>query len=361
LAAKRYGGRLVTFSAPSGSNPQQPDGIAARLLVIKEEMMRLRFATLLACASVLGVGMPGLAGQERAPYSAIVVFGTSLSDAGNAFALRGGTNTPPNYQLDPLLIPGAPYARGGHHFSNGATWVEQLARSLRLAGSVRPAFGSDSPQATNYAVGAARAYDDGQNFNLSNQVQAFLSDHPGGAPSDALYVIEMGGNDIRDAIVAYQTGGPAAAQTVLQNAIASIANHILLLHQAGARQFLVWLPPNVGLTPAIRRLDQMSPGAAQLAAGLSQAFNANLSTVLTQLSGLPGISIARFDASALLNGIVADPAGYGLTNTDQACVVPYDEPFFCQAPDEYLFWDGIHPTRAAHTIVAQAVAFVLGW
>jgi outer membrane lipase/esterase len=41
-------------------------------------------------------------------------------------------------------------------------------------------------------------------------------------------------------------------------------------------------------------------------------------------------------------------------------VKPSDEPFFCQAPDEYLFWDGIHPTRAAHTIVAQAAASVLG-
>ena len=123
--------------------------------------MRLRFATLLACTVALSLGTAGLFGQERAPYSAIVVFGTSLSDSGNAFALRGGTNTPPDYLLDPLLIPSAPYARGGHHFSNGATWVEQFARSLRLAGTVRPAFAADSLKATNYAVGAARAYDDG--------------------------------------------------------------------------------------------------------------------------------------------------------------------------------------------------------
>jgi outer membrane lipase/esterase len=308
----------------------------------------------------LNLGTAGLSGQERAPYSAIVVFGTSLSDSGNAFALRGGTNTPPNYLLDPLLVPGAPYARGGHHFSNGATWVEQFARSLRLAGSVRPAFGSDSLKATNYAVGAARAYDDGRNFNLSNQVQAFLADHGGGVPTDALYVVEMGSNDIRDGIVAYQTGGPAAAQAILQKAIASIANNIQVLYQAGAREFLVWLPPNLALTPALRMLDQVSPGAAQLATGLSQMFKAGLSGVLTQLSGLPSISIARLDAYKLLNDIVADPQAYGLTNARQACVMPSDEPFFCQAPDEYLFWDGIHPTRAAHTIVAQAAASVLG-
>ena len=132
------------------------------------------------------------------------------------------------------------------------------------------------------------------------------------------------------------------------------------MYQAGARHFLVWLPPNLALTPAIRMLDQMSPGAAQLATGLSQLFNAGLGGVLTQLERLPGISIARFDASTLLSDIVANPQSYGLTNARDVCVMPADEPFFCQAPDEYLFWDGIHPTRAAHTIVAQAVASVLG-
>ena len=124
--------------------------------------MKLRTSAVLACAvSVVFATSAGFA-QERKPYSALVLFGTSLSDSGNAFALRGGTNPPPHYLLDPLPVPGVPYARGGHHFSNGATWVEQWARSLGLAGSVRPAFASRSKKATNYAVGAARAYDDGQ-------------------------------------------------------------------------------------------------------------------------------------------------------------------------------------------------------
>jgi phospholipase/lecithinase/hemolysin len=302
--------------------------------------------------------MPAFA-QEGDTYSGMVVFGTSLSDSGNAFALRGGTNTPPDYALDPLLVPSAPYARGGHHFSNGATWIEQLARSLGLAGSVRPAFASRGAKATNYAVGAARAYDDGQNVNLSAQVQAFLADFDGAAPSDALYVIEMGGNDIRDAIVAYRSGGPAAAQSVLQAALTSIAVNIQVLYQAGGREFLVWLPPNVGLTPAIQILNQISPGAAQLATTLTQAFVGGLQGVLAQLSALPGIGIKRFDSYALLNDIVAHPQEYGLTNVRQACVRPEIEPFFCAAADEYLFWDGIHPTREGHAIVAVAAAALI--
>ena len=70
--------------------------------------MRLRFVTLLACIAALSFGMPGDSGREHTPYSAIVVFGTSLSDSGNAFALRGGTNTPPDYLLNPCSFRAPP-------------------------------------------------------------------------------------------------------------------------------------------------------------------------------------------------------------------------------------------------------------
>jgi len=61
----------------------------------------------------------------------------------------------------------------------------------------------------------------------------------------------------------------------------------------------------------------------------------------------------------LLNTIVAAPGNYGLTDVTTACLTPNVPPFFCQTPDEYLFWDGIHPSRAAHAITAQEAARVL--
>ena len=315
--------------------------------------MKFRRAALVACLAALAFGSNPISAETRASFSAIVVFGTSLSDPGNAFALLGSQSTVPDYNLDPLFVPGAPYVHGGHHFSNGATWVEQLGRSLGLAASVRPAYRSDAVGATNYAVGAARAYNDGKNVNLGDQVARFLADCGGVAPSDALYVIDMGGNDIRDAIVAFQSGGFPAAQAILQQALTSIAQHIQLLYQAGARDFLVWLPPNIGLTPAIQRLNQISPGAFQLATLLSQAFNGGVIGIRTQLSALPGIDIKLLDTYALLNAIVANPESYGFTTVNQTCVTPDVEPFFCQTPDEYLFWDGIHPTTAGHAVIAK--------
>src|SRR5918994_5929664 len=111
--------------------------------------------TVSTCLALMLAAPGSAAAQSR--YSGVVVFGTSLSDPGNAFVLLGDQSTPPDFMLNPLLIPSAPYARGGHHFSNGATWIEQFARSIGLGASVRPALATTDPAVTNFAVGAARA------------------------------------------------------------------------------------------------------------------------------------------------------------------------------------------------------------
>ena len=217
-----------------------------------------------------------------------------------------------------------------------------------------PALATTDPGATNFAVGAARAYNDGINFNLTRQVDTFLERSGGVASAQALYVIEMGGNDIRDSFQVYATGGNGGP--ILQAALASIAANIQRLYAAGAREFLVWAAPNVGLTPAIRSL---GPAAVGLATAVALAFNGGLDQVVAQLSALPGTSFARLDAFAILNAIVANPAAFDLTNVTTACVTPNVAPFTCKPADEFLFWDGIHPTKAGHAILARETANVL--
>jgi len=296
---------------------------------------------------------PGLTAAQTS-FDRIVVFGDSLSDPGNFFALTGMANTPPYGYLDQLLIPDRPYAKGGHHFSNGATWVEQLARPLGLAGNTRPALQGAGTEATNYAVGGARAHLNRPAVDLSSQVNAFLNDFGGRAPAGALYVIEFGGNDIRDALEA-----GADAPTVLQDALTNIATNIGMLYGAGARKFLVFNAPDLSLTPAILTLDRFVPGAGQFAQYLSAAYNWQLEDLLTTMAQLPGIEFVRVDFFQLLHEIVASPAAFDLKVTDSACVTPKNPPFTCQKPEQYLFWDGIHPTRAVHEIISQRAAAAL--
>ena len=71
--------------------------------------------------------MPAVA-SAGTDYHRLVVFGDSLSDPGNAYVLTGASLVPPYTNL----IPEAPYARGGHHLTNGATWIEQLAKQAVL-------------------------------------------------------------------------------------------------------------------------------------------------------------------------------------------------------------------------------------
>jgi phospholipase/lecithinase/hemolysin len=313
---------------------------------------------LLVCAPAWADDRPHDKGRDRLPFDRLVVFGTSLSDPGNAFALTGGKSTPPDWDVDQFLIPSAPYTKGGHHFSNGPTWIEQLARDAGLGRYAEPAYlKKGARRAANYAVGGARAHDDGSNFNLSGQVRRFLDDVTGAAPSDALYVIEMGGNDVRDALAA---GGGAGGAAIIGGALESISDNIVQLYIRGARRFLVWNAPDLGRTPAVIALDRLSPGAALGAGLLTQAFNANLDQVLAQLAAaLPGIRIERLDVYAKLNTVLTQPQLFGLRDVDSACIMPNEPPFACRHPDEFLFWDGIHPTKAAHGILAEEAARVL--
>jgi len=284
-----------------------------------------------------------------------VVFGTSLSDPGNAFVLVGDQSTPPDYQLNPFLIPSAPYARGGHHFSDGATWVEQYGTSVGLGDSVQAALATTDIRVPNFAVGAARAYEDGHNFNLTRQVNTFLERSGGVAASDNLYVIEMGSNDVRDAFVLYATGGNGGP--VLAQGLGSIAANVQRLYFAGARKFLVWSVPNIAVTPAMASL---GPAAGGFANQVTVAFNGLLAQTLGQLTiALGGISFARLDAYQLLSDIVDNPPLFDLTNVTTACVTPNVAPFSCKKADDYLFWDGIHPTKAGHAILAGEAARVL--
>jgi len=332
---------------------------------MRKSRLLTRFMLVVFLALILELPASG----AQATFDRIVVFGTSLSDPGNKFALDHINNTPPYTALvDPLtLVPDAAYAIGGHHLSNGRTWIEQLALPLGLEGSVRPAFAALGG-ATNYAVDGARAWDDGINVDLQEQVGKFTNDSTGIAPGGALYVMEMGSNDVRDALEKYLgppplPSDPAAGNLILQTALTSIAEALERLYQMGARQFLIWNVPDVSLTPTARRLDQaFNSGTTvrDLSRTLAQGFNAQLSVIVSNFQQLPGVDVKVFNSFQASDEIVANKAAFGLTDVADACIMPGLAPFQCQNAGQFLFWDGIHPTKAGHAITAQQAATVLG-
>ena len=155
-----------------------------------------------------------------------------------------------------------------------------------------------------------------------------------------------------------QVQASAAASTVISNALNSIAGNMQTLYALGARKFLVFNAARIDLTPTATR---MGAQVVAVAANLTNGFNQSLAqNVLSSaaLGGLPGIQIAQLDIASHMAAIIGQPGNFGLANVTDPCITP-NTPFTCKKPDNYFFWDGIHPTKAVHAIIAQTAAEVL--
>jgi len=271
--------------------------------------------------------------------------GDSLSDPGNTYVATG------QFAIRPFEpIPVAPYLIGRFHFTNGPTWIEQLARDLGLRRSARPAL-TGRPGFTNYAFGAARARPVG-GFDLDDQVDLFLDDVDGMASPDSLYGVFIGSNDLRDAFVELVTGNPDGAEQIVQEAIGGTFAALRRLADAGARTFLVLNLPDIGNTPTVIEL---GPEAVAAATALTRAYNAAYEEALAGLGALyPQITIIGVDVFAALEDVVAHPHAYRLRNVTESCITP--EVIFgaiCRRPEKYLFWDFLHPTKRGHQLLSE--------
>ena len=291
-------------------------------------MPTLRSALAAAC---LVLAAPAtMAATLLSDYSQLVFFGDSLSDNGNVFALSGGQFPPP------------PYVNG--RFSNGPVAAEVMADALGLA-------------LTDYAFGGAKTGTDANgndNFRwdlglngtgMPTQVGLFAASLGGGsADANALYGVWGGPND-------YFEAGLTPPESV-----ANLMSIITNLYALGARDFFVPNLPDLGLTAEF--VD--TPAQAQLTF-ISQTFNTLLDAELLTLGlSLPDASIIGFDTFNFLREAVAKPADFGFTNVTDACLDNLACVLDPSVQQTYLFWDGVHPTAAAHDQLglafAQAVA-----
>lgn len=286
--------------------------------------------------------------SQAATFSQLFVFGDSLSDPGNLFNLSGGTILPP------------PYFNG--RLSNGPIWSDYLAQGLNLAPvpvTLLPLLGGPlaGVQGVNFAVAGAltdridpvpalgQASDNvllaglpGLAGELTSFAQ-FNAVTP--AKPDALYTLWFGAND-------YLGGGRTSAAIPVDR----IGSAITTLYNQGARNFLIPNLADLGQLP----INRSNPIQAAALNGLTQAHNNALSSLLPSLSSqLSGSQITLLDVNQLFRDVTADPLSFGFTNLQTPCFASTTAVANNCAGD--LFADDLHPTTAAHQLIAaRAIA-----
>lgn len=249
-------------------------------------------------------------------FSDLVVFGDSLSDVN----VEG---------LPPTLYP-------NQQVTNGNNWATLL--------------GADRASGTNFAESSATAASNGDGVDdFLAQIQNFVDAGPalGDTPLAAVW---FGGNDVGEAVL----GGGFGAR--VQQGVEAVAAGLTQLAGLGFRDVLLFGVPDVGATPRLQAV--ADPAAAPGATALTNGFNAGLLQVAASFNGI--LNIAYVDPAAVTAPVLQDPAAFGFTNVEDACLTfsdtaPPEITFFCGADaDGYLYYDSFHPTARAHALVAEA-------
>lgn len=314
--------------------------------MIRQTLLAPLAGCLLAMACLQAMAAP-------TPYSNFIVFGDSLNDAGQ-FTDAGG---PPGSTLRFTNRTGPTYRDGsGEAYS---------ANSTQLLGD-RLGFSPDQTAASTSAARAAQGLPDGNNWAVggyrTDQIlesittvsatgerarAGYLPTNNLRADPNALYYLSGGGNDFLQGRV--QSGAQANA------AADRLANSVQVLQTAGARYIMVWLLPDLGLTPAINGTPLQGPTSQ-----LSAAFNRQL---VTRLAGIDA-EIIPLNIPLLLQETFADPARFGFAtgqNLTATCFsgdgCPENATFGINSatpdPTQLIYNDGVHPTEAGQKLVSD--------
>jgi phospholipase/lecithinase/hemolysin len=296
-----------------------------------------RWPLALASTAALALAPTGAAAQ----FSALYFLGDSFTDTGNVSAFAS---------IFGLTIPAPPYASG--RYSNGPLWAEYLADALgRGATATRPSDATaTSKGGNNFALAGAKADGAGAlpllETDLGTQLSWLLS-RRGPIDPNGLYTMFTGGNDLRSASL---LADPAAQVDAAANAALNMGLVAYALGSMGAGTVLVPSLPDMGRLP-----DALNdPARAATLTGLTGIYNYVLDAMLGYVRPIfPSTTFLGLRLDNLFANILADVAAggpkYGLTNATTGCFTAGSAP--CAVS---VFVDGIHPTTAAHRIVAGA-------
>ena len=289
----------------------------------------------------------------RSEFSSMVVFGDSLSDTGRLFRLTHGG-----------FPPRVAYFEGRQ--TNGPVWVEYLADQLGLEHRLK-----------NYAVvgamtGPSAAIPSGnvksdvyptglEGTSLSGQFAQYLANTGYKVDPDALFIVEGGANDLIRPLSWLLTHLPATTAEFMQDVndiatptVINVATIVGTLKAMGAQHIAVVNVPDFGLAPFL--VDSPASSTVSMIVGL---VNDNVAAQLDGLDALGGNKIARIDAFGFIDGVVAAPGKFHLTNVQDQFMtldeangtVTFASAKRCAAA-QWLFWDDLHPTTRGHELFA---------
>ncbi len=302
--------------------------------------------TLLASTVLFGLlGAPATAGT-------LYVFGDSLSDDGNLFAL--------------IHQPPAPYYQG--RFSNGPVWVEYLPGLTGLGFSSATDYAYGGAYTGNLTVNGVNYLGNVEEYNattntvtnynlpsISTEITNFAA--AGGHFTSTDVVTLWGGANNYFLYAQLAQANPANAASYVASGVTTTISQLTTdvgsLIGLGAQTLIVPNLPNLGVTPNFNTTPQ---GIA-----LGSAFSTNHDTYLpiemATLHQSTGANIIVLNTEQLLNNVLANPATYGFTNVTQACTAVLACVTGTTAQqNQYLFWDSVHPTTHAQNIIAQYAA-----
>ena len=304
-------------------------------------------------------------------FTHVFVIGDSLVDAGNALDLAEWYDGLPLQDLP----EGAPteelgYFRG--RFSNGYTFADLVAN--KAVGAVtEPVFpyhfndpwlgipidpfeGDPNGNNLNFAYGGAQIRN-GQEVvpDLDGQTDALRDAVDGDIPSQALIIVNMGGNDVRSLAPAGRDPVPvAAAYDELRECADQLLHELSQLIDDGARNIVITGIADVGIIPhydrdgdgVLNATEQMRSDAAsdysiyldtlirtQVVPAL-QAMGATITYVpLMDTAGVPGGLSAILPTLAALNGLTAEELSNNLLEHQ-----------------EVVFFDSVHPNAQTNAL-----------
>lgn len=310
----------------------------------------------------------------------IVVFGDSLSDNGNIAALTGRLHKA--IPMIPIIPKPNIYYEG--HFSNGKVWAEVFADALGFSTD-------DTKQFLDHAYGGAWAESVLRSKlifppTLSVQISNFLvENYFDKNKGDHLYTLWIGSNDYLSQRV--------EDLSMVDKTIDVIHYQLERLVYYGARKFVIPNLPDLGKTPKAKVL-----GMEKEYTELSWYHNKKLQALVEEIKATyPDVTIVEIDVSKELTkifsegeknhygfkhfqepcysgdyyisenpqyqGVMSEAKKAGLDIEGNASLMAAtqlgDDYTICKNPNEYIFWDQVHPTSKVHFLIGMEVALKL--